>query len=193
LGLWREAYTPSTEIRRAGEALHKLSLASRYVSNKFNWLVCDDGFKTRGACLLQDRNTRHVASAKENSLAVVRALGVTARIMHLAGALRTPSLAHPNSLRWHRSLLWNAKGATLRLASGGACRPSRPRAELFRYGGRHYLVLVGGLNRNQLSSVQPITFAVELQNAVIMSEPVEQRARETLALDNAGPFLERQI
>src|SRR5712671_4663786 len=34
-------------------------------------------------------------------------------------------------------------------ASGGARRHSRPRAALFRSGGRHHLVLMGGLNRNQ--------------------------------------------
>src|SRR5882762_4856862 len=34
-------------------------------------------------------------------------------------------------------------------ASGGARRHSRPRAALFRSGGRHHLVMMGGLNRNQ--------------------------------------------
>jgi hypothetical protein len=34
-------------------------------------------------------------------------------------------------------------------ASGGARRHSRPRAALFRSGGRHHLVMVGGLDRNQ--------------------------------------------
>src|SRR6266851_3771787 len=36
-------------------------------------------------------------------------------------------------------------------ASGGARRYSRPRAALFRYGGRHHLVIMGGLDRNQQS------------------------------------------
>src|ERR1035437_4047090 len=34
-------------------------------------------------------------------------------------------------------------------ASGGARRHSRPRAALFRSGGRHHLVMMGGLDRNQ--------------------------------------------
>src|ERR1700682_6197710 len=37
----------------------------------------------------------------------------------------------------------------LKQASGGARRHSRPRAALFRSGGRHHLVMVGGLSRNQ--------------------------------------------
>src|SRR6266436_1021264 len=36
-------------------------------------------------------------------------------------------------------------------ASGGARRHSRPRAALFRYGGQHHLVMMGGLDRNQHS------------------------------------------
>src|SRR5208283_2651800 len=54
-------------------------------------------------------------------------------------------LAHRNSLRWHRSLLWIAKGATLSVASGDARRLLSPRAGLSRSGGRHHIVLVGDI------------------------------------------------
>src|SRR6202035_975340 len=40
---------------------------------------------------------------------------------------------------------WIAKRRDPKQASGGARRRSRPRAGLFRSGGRHHLVMVGGI------------------------------------------------
>ena len=54
-------------------------------------------------------------------------------------------LAHRNSFRWHRSLPWICQRRDPKQASGGARRRSIPRAGLSRYGGRHHLVMVGGI------------------------------------------------
>ncbi|MGB9203050.1 MAG: hypothetical protein WCB94_03640, partial [Terriglobales bacterium] len=51
--------------------------------------------------------------------------------------------------RWHRSLPWIAKGATLNRPAEALVAVKNPRAALFRSGGRHHLVLVGGFARTQ--------------------------------------------
>src|SRR5271170_8472698 len=73
-------------------------------------------------------------------------------------------LAHRNSFRWHRSLPWIAKGATLNRPAEALVAVKNPGrhhsvpvggiisfwwAASFRYDGRHHLVLVGDIVRNQ--------------------------------------------
>src|ERR1700730_8458597 len=56
--------------------------------------------------------------------------------------------------------------------------------------------LVGGLGRTPppcLRLLEPVALGVQLQNMDMMRQPIEKRAGETLALENARPFLERQI
>src|SRR5712664_2015611 len=59
-------------------------------------------------------------------------------------------------------------------ASGGARRHSRPRAALFRSGGRHHLVMVGGIIRNQqLFAAAP----VEVQQSIETAAVAQAKAR----------------
>ncbi|MGO9007053.1 MAG: hypothetical protein ACLQB4_15020, partial [Beijerinckiaceae bacterium] len=77
-------------------------------------------------------------------------------------------LAHCNSLRWHRSLLGIAKEATLSRPVENTSKTGTPGrdhsvpvggiislwwAASFRYGGRHHLVIVGDIDRNQQTAV----------------------------------------
>src|ERR1700704_6145281 len=64
------------------------------------------------------------------------------------GKLQTNDLARlppRNSFRWHRSLPWIAKGATLNRPAEALVAVPEPRAASSRAGGRHHLVMVGDI------------------------------------------------
>src|SRR5271169_4868014 len=44
-----------------------------------------------------------------------------------------------------------------------------------------------------LALIEPVAFAVHLQDMDVMGEPVEQRTGEPLGTEHAGPFVERQV
>ena len=59
-----------------------------------------------------------------------------------------------------------------------------------------YGFLIGRLGRTPppgLRLFQPVALAVELQDMDMMRQPIEKRAGQTLAAEDAGPFLERQV
>ena len=59
--------------------------------------------------------------------------------------LKVAMCAHRHSFRWHRSLPWIAKGANLLRPAVALFAVSDPRAASFRSGGRHHLVMAGGI------------------------------------------------
>src|SRR4029077_2903936 len=108
-----------------------------------------------------------IAICHSLSMALMSKLPMTLLYVRCQRALQTNDLArlaHRNSFRWHRSLPWISKGKTLNRPAEALVPVPYPGrdypvtvggiisywwAASFRYGGRHHLVMMRGLGRNQ--------------------------------------------